>query len=105
MPRDMREILNDSAKGHRRQQKAQLNEIAKKLGHKPTCDVSDIRDDVMSLIKNSRLTFKQVEGAGGPAAGTLSKWAAKETERPQLNTIRAALRAVGHDLGIIERKQ
>lgn len=57
--------------------------------------VDDLRDDCMSIVKNSGLSYAQITARGGPSAATLGKWNHRETKKPQLNTIRGALAACG----------
>lgn len=63
--------------------------------------VEDIRDEVISVVRNSKLTFRQVNANLGPAPSTLKAWADRRTHRPQINTVRGALRACGYDLAIV----
>ena len=62
--------------------------------------IEDVRDDVISLIRNAKLSFPEVEAKGGPTAGTLNKWMDKETKRPQFATLQRALHAIGKDFYI-----
>lgn len=45
--------------------------------------------------KLDKKTYKEVEIAGGPTAGTLREWFVGKTKRPQNATLEAAGRAVG----------
>ena len=60
----------------------------------------DLRDDVMSLVKNSGLTFAEIHGRCGPHPATLEAWAQHVTDRPQLGKLRAVLRIIGYDFTI-----
>jgi hypothetical protein len=65
--------------------------------------IEDLRDDTISIIRNSHKTFDQIRADGGPCASTLTKWLERQTQRPQLNTIRAALLACDHDFYILPK--
>jgi hypothetical protein len=66
-----------------------------------TVSIEDIRDDTISVVRNTHMTFEEIRAAGGPHPTTLSKWLERVTLRPQLNTIRAALKACGGDLKVV----
>lgn len=66
---------------------------------------ADLRDDVMSMIKNSGMSFAEIHARCGPHPSTLENWAKKEISRPQLGKMRAALRVIGYDLGIIDARE
>lgn len=71
--------------------------------------VEDIRDDAVSAIMNRvggtiEDKFMTVHGRGGPHPSTLFKWHTRETMRPQLAKLRAALMAVDLDLGVVDQK-
>ena len=66
--------------------------------------IADLMEDTISVIRNSKLTFEQIRAKGGPCPATLVKWLSRETTRPQLNTLRAALVACGADFYITVRK-
>lgn len=63
--------------------------------------VEDLRDDVMSLVANSGLSFEAIEDRCGPCVRTLETWKRKEVRQPRLGTMRAVLRILGKDLGIV----
>jgi hypothetical protein len=65
---------------------------------------ADLRDDVMSIIKNSGMSFQEIHARCGPHPHTLENWARKDISKPQIGKMRAALRVVGYDFGIIERR-
>jgi len=75
----------------------------KELRRQEVHPIEDIRDDVVSLIRNAGLDFVEVERRGGPMAGTISKWFYKETKRPQFQSLQRALHAVGKDFFIGDR--
>jgi hypothetical protein len=62
----------------------------------------DLRDDVLSVVKNSGLSFEDIHGKCGPHPTTLNNWAANRTHAPRLGKMQSALRIVGYDIGIIE---
>lgn len=63
----------------------------------------DLRDDVMSLVRNSDLTFEIIHSRCGPHPATLRKWDEKAVDKPQLGKLRSTLRILGYDIGIVER--
>jgi hypothetical protein len=79
-----------------------VNKTRVKRGLNPFPSVEDIRDDAVSHLKNSGLSFKDIEEKGGPTEHTLSRWEEKKVYRPQLPTLRAALQIIGKDIGIID---
>lgn len=54
-----------------------------------------VRDDIMSLVKNSGMSFADIHGRCGPHPATLEKWARKETIKPQMGKMIAVLRILG----------
>ena len=64
----------------------------------------DLRDDTISIAKNSGLSFAEIHARGGPTVTTLTKWLDKEVSRPWTGKLRSTLRICGHDLGIVELK-
>lgn len=62
----------------------------------------DLRDDVMSAVKNSGVSFADIHGRCGPTPATLNNWAEKKVFQPRLGKIRATLRVIGKDIGIVE---
>jgi len=67
--------------------------------------IEDLRDDTISIIRNSHKTADEIRAAGGPCPSTLANWLERKTLRPQLNTIRAALLACDHDFYIAPKGQ
>ena len=59
--------------------------------------------DVLDAIRKTGSSYKDVQENGGAKVGTLSNWSHGPTRRPQLTTVRASLRAVGLDLGVVDR--
>lgn len=58
----------------------------------------DLRDDVMSLVKNSGMSFEDIHDHCGPTPHTLENWAQKKVSRPQLGKIRAVLTIIGYKI-------
>lgn len=65
----------------------------------------DLRDDVISLVKNSHLTFEEIHGKLGPHPNTLTKWMDKSTHAPRLGKVQATLRILGYDIGVIQHQR
>jgi hypothetical protein len=61
----------------------------------------DLRDDVLSLIKNSGLSDEEIHARCGPHPHTLASWRAGNVRRPQMGKMRSTLRILGHDFGIV----
>jgi hypothetical protein len=62
----------------------------------------DIRDDVMSCVRNSGMTFEEIHGHCGPHPQTLENWAQQKTRKPQLGKLRSTLRIIGKDFAIVD---
>ena len=75
--------------------------MGKYTNREPRSDLEDLRDDTIAVVLNSKMTFKEVEDAGGPTRATLSKWLYRETKFPRLDTVRSALQACGHDFAVV----
>jgi hypothetical protein len=65
----------------------------------------DLRDDVLSVVKNSGMSFEDIHGKCGPHPSTLHNWAANRTHAPRLGKMQSALRIVGYDIGIVEGRR
>jgi hypothetical protein len=61
----------------------------------------DLRDDVLSVVKNSGLSFEDIHGKCGPHPSTLENWAHDRVHQPRLSKMQSALRIVGFDIGVI----
>jgi hypothetical protein len=61
----------------------------------------DLRDDVVSLIRNSNFTFEEIHARCGPHPHTLNNWLEKKVDKPQLGKMRSTLRIIGYDIGIV----
>lgn len=77
-----------------------MGRVAKIFKREPIAELEDLRDDCIAVVFNSGQTFKDVHANGGPTPGTIGKWLYRETRFPQLATVRAMLKACGHDLTI-----
>jgi hypothetical protein len=65
----------------------------------------DLRDDVLSVVKNSGLSFEDIHGKCGPHPSTLNAWATNHVHQPRLSKMQSALRIVGYDIGIVEGRR
>lgn len=68
----------------------------------------DLRDDVLSVVKNSGLSFEDIHGKCGPHPSTLHSWERRdehEVHQPQLRKMQSTLRIMGYDLGIVEGRR
>lgn len=65
----------------------------------------DLRDDVLSVLKNEGISFEDVHGRLGPHPSTLHSWETGAVRQPQLRKMQSALRTVGYDIGIIEGRR
>lgn len=66
----------------------------------PLTSLEDLRDDCIAVVINSGQSFKRVHEQGGPTPQTTSKWLYRQTQFPQLATVRAMLNACGHEITI-----
>lgn len=98
---------------HKPQYKSARAEAKAQLEYDRQRAVEDLRDDCLAIIlANCALgdkrainrAFEANERAYGPTSATLWKWFNKEVSAPKLTSIRAALRAAGHDLGIVPKR-
>jgi hypothetical protein len=65
----------------------------------------DLRDDVLSVLKNHQMSWEDVHGRCGPHPSTLHSWETGDVHQPQLRKMQSALRTVGYDIGIIEGRR
>lgn len=65
----------------------------------------DLRDEVMSLVKNSQLSYEDIHGRCGPHPSTLAKWAEQQTKFPRLGKLQSTARICGYDIGVIEGRR
>ena len=61
----------------------------------------DLRDDVMSLVRNSYLSFEEIHNRCGPTPHTLQTWRDREVAQPRLCKLQSVLRILGYDLGVV----
>ena len=62
----------------------------------------DMRDNLMSLVKNSGLSFVDIQDHCGPCPQTLEAWASGRVRKPQLGKMRATLHIIGKKFRDIE---
>lgn len=74
--------------------------LKKPTKREPLTSLEDLRDDCIAVVINSGQSFKRVHERGGPTPQTTSKWLYRETQFPQLATVRAMLKACDHELTI-----
>lgn len=67
-------------------------------------DIQDLRDDVMAMIRNSKVDYEDIHTQFGPTVQTLNRWDQKIVKSPQLGKMRTALRAIGKDFYIGDYK-
>ena len=61
-------------------------------------DKDPIIDRLRTALKDSGMSYADVEREGGPTASCLGAWFDGNTKRPQFATAMAAARAMGYDL-------
>lgn len=71
----------------------------------PLTKLEDLRDDCIAVFRDSGMTMREVHQAGGPTPQTISKWLYKETRFPRLDSVRALLQALGHELMPMPKEQ
>jgi len=54
-----------------------------------------MRDDLMSAVKNSGLSFEVIHARCGPCPWTLNRWAERKTRRPQMAKMISVMRIIG----------
>lgn len=69
-----------------------------------TVSIEDLREDFISVLRNSHLTSEEIRARGGPAASTINRILERTTLKPQLNTIRSGLLICDFDLMIVPRR-
>jgi hypothetical protein len=65
----------------------------------------DLRDDVLSVLKNNHMSYEDVHGKFGPHPSTLHAWEVGTVHFPQLRKMQSALRTCGYDIGIIDHRR
>jgi hypothetical protein len=66
-------------------------------------DYEYMRDNLMSLVKNSNMSFEYIHERCGPHPQTLEGWAEKKIKRPQFNKMWSVLQIIGKKFSDIER--
>ena len=61
----------------------------------------DLRDDVITLVMNHKMTFEEIHARCGPTPDTLVRWMTKIVHKPQLGKVQSVLRILGYDLGVV----
>ena len=87
----------------RRLSKAEREKKEFKLKMEDLRSIEDLRDEVVSHLRNSPYSYQAIENLGGPIVQTLEAWTTGETKQPRLNTMRAALRCIGKDFYVGDR--
>lgn len=54
-----------------------------------------MRDDLMSAVKNSGMSFEDIHGRSGPHPSTLQRWLDKMVAKPQLAKMISTMRIIG----------
>lgn len=62
-----------------------------------------LRDELMSAVKNSQMSFADIHGKCGPHPKTLERWSARETMYPQMRKMQATAWIIGLRAGWIAR--
>lgn len=97
-------LRRELAKIDRQRTQEKINKEREAKGLKPIASTEDLRDDCVSLVKNSGISFEEIHNRNGPTPQTLARWRDKEVVSPNMNKMRSALRAIGKDIGIIDFK-
>lgn len=62
----------------------------------------DLRDDVMSIVRNHGMSYEDIHARFGPTPQTLQKWDMKEVKKPTLGKLQSTLHIFNKDIGIID---
>jgi hypothetical protein len=89
------------SKDRRRPNKVQHSDTSKGYRH---IDKDPMMLDVLQAIRESGLSFEQIEKATGVTAATLKRWDTGTTRKPQRLTMEFALKAIGKRMGIIDNE-
>ena len=65
---------------------------------------NDLRDNVVSIMKNSGMTLTEIHARGGATVRTLSRWIDDKTVQPRLGKLRAVLVICDYDFQIVPRR-
>jgi chromosome segregation ATPase len=102
----LQDLKEHQANAEKRKEKIRKEREALRLQNKLEADrlgaYEDLRDDLMSAIRNSGMSFEDIHGRCGPHPHTLENWAQKVTHKPTLAKMRAAARIIGLDFGLIQ---
>lgn len=63
----------------------------------------DMRDNLMSLVRNSGMSFEDIHNHCGPCPATLQNWDDKKVKKPQLGKMYSTLQIIGKKFRDIER--
>lgn len=64
-------------------------------------NIADMRDDIISLVRNSGLSFEDIHAACGPHPTTLQAWADKKVTAPRLSKMQATARILGWNYKLV----
>lgn len=67
-------------------------------------DYEDLRDEVMSIVRNSGLSHEDIHERFGPHPHTLEAWAERRIRMPRLGKLRSTLKICGYDIGIVDKR-
>ena len=68
-------------------------------------DKDPMIEEVRTVIDKTRSTHAQIERDSGVTSQTLRNWFDGPTRRPQAATVRAVLRSMGYDLGVVRLRK
>ena len=109
MPEEIKtaEEVVASVATHRRKQKKEKRQYdAARAKEQATLEAyEDLRDDVITLVMNNKMTFEDIHGRCGPHPSTLTSWMTGKVQRPQLAKVQSVLRILGYDLGVVEGRR
>lgn len=63
----------------------------------------DMRDNLMSLVRNSGMSYETIHEHCGPHPSTLDAWDMKRVSKPQLGKMYSTLQIIGKKFRDIER--
>lgn len=99
---DLKKLKRQLSKIDKQRDQEKINKERISKGLRPILSTEDIRDNTISILKNSGVSDELVHARNGPTPLTLARWRAKKVLSPRMSSIRSALRAVGKDIGIID---
>jgi hypothetical protein len=68
----------------------------------PLAELDDLHVKTIEVIGGSGIGRVEISRRGGPAVSTMSNWENHRVRRPALATVRAALKACGYSLAILD---